>query len=185
MKVSNNYKNYSEVVKQFDECEHHFLKAGLSVNKLLSFLFLNIMLDTARQFKTFNQISEDGKTILDYHYIKQRFNCFVNKELSYDCRDKMENNHLNMMTNRQGGRPCPSTVPSNQNNNLNNTLNTLCNQCESSDHKGNDCFHKDKICNYCKREGYLQKVCYKKQHDDRVNGFTTNKEEDDSDHALI
>ena len=74
MKISNNYKNYSNVVKQFNECRHHFLKTGLSVNKLLSFFFLNIIPDTARQFKTFNQISEDGKTILNYHYIKWKFN---------------------------------------------------------------------------------------------------------------
>ena len=100
MKISNNYKNYSEVVKQFNEHRHHFLKAGLSVNELLSLLFLNIMSDTARQFKTSNQMSEDGKTIPDYHYIKQRFNYFVNKELSYDCQDKMENNHLNIVMNR-------------------------------------------------------------------------------------
>ena len=85
MKINNNYKNYSEIIKQFDKCEYYLLEAGLSVNELLSFLFLNIMSDTARQFKTFNQISEDGKTISDYHYIKQKFNCYINEELSYDC----------------------------------------------------------------------------------------------------
>ena len=149
------------------------------------------MPDTARQFKTFNQVSENDKTIPDYHYIKQRFNCFVNKELSYDCWDKMENNHLNMVMNRRSSRPCPSTVPSDQNNNSsntglnpNNTSNTLCNQCGSLDHKGIDCPHKDKICDYCKREGHLQKACYKKKHNDRVNSITTDKE-DDSNHALI
>ena len=31
MKVSNNYKNYSKVVKQFDERRHCLLEAGLSV----------------------------------------------------------------------------------------------------------------------------------------------------------
>ena len=56
MKISNNYKNYSDIIKQFDEHRHHFLKADLSV--------------TARQFKTFNQILKNGKIIPDYHYIK-------------------------------------------------------------------------------------------------------------------
>ena len=70
MKISNNYKNYSDIIKQFNEYKHHFLKADLSVNKLLLLFFLNIMLNTAKQFKTFNQISENNKIILNYHYIK-------------------------------------------------------------------------------------------------------------------
>lgn len=70
IKISSNYKNYSKIIKQFNEYEHCLLKAGLSVNELLSLLFLNIMSDTARQFKTFNQILKDGKMILDYYYIK-------------------------------------------------------------------------------------------------------------------
>ena len=191
MKISNSYKNYSEIVKQFDEHRCCLLKADLLVNKLLSLLFLNIMPDTARHFKISNQVLKNGRKIPDYHYIKQKFNCFVNEELSYDLQEKMENNHLNMVTSRRGGRPHPSRVPSDWNNNSSNTelnhnnaLNTLCNWCGSLNHKGNDCPHKDKICNYCKRKEHLQKVCFKKQYDDRVNGITTN-EKDDSDHTLI
>ena len=100
MKINNNYKNYFEIIKQFDECRHCLLKAGLLINELLSLFFLNIMPDTVRQFKIFNQISENDKTIPDYHYIKQKFNCFMNEELNYDCWDKMESNHLNIIMNR-------------------------------------------------------------------------------------
>ena len=100
MKISNNYKNYSDVIKLLNECECCLLEASLLVNELLSLLFLNIMPDITRHFKTSNQISEDGRKIPNYHYIKQKFNCFMNKELSYDLQDKMENNHLNMMMNR-------------------------------------------------------------------------------------
>ena len=113
IKVSNNYKNYSEIIKQFNEHKHCLLKADLLINELLSLLFLNIISDTVKQFKTFNQVSENDKTILNYYYIKQRFNCFMNKELSYDCWNKMENNYLNMVMNRQSSRPCPSIIPSN------------------------------------------------------------------------
>ena len=95
------------------------------------------------------------------------------------------------MMSRQGSRPCPSRVPSNWNNNssntgldFNNTLNPLCNWCGLSDYKGNDCFHKNKICDYYKREGHLQKVCFKKQYNNKVNDITIN-EEDDSDYALM
>ena len=96
-----------------------------------------------------------------------------------------------MVTNRWGSRPHFSRVLSNWNNNFSNTesnfnniLSTLCNQCESSDHKSNDCFYKDKICDYCKKERHLQKICFKKQCDDRINDVTTN-EENDSDYAFI
>ena len=191
MKINNNYKNYSEIIKQFNKHKCCFLKTDLLINELLLLFFLNIMPDIVRQFKTFNQMSEDNKIIFNYHYIKQRFNYFVNEELNYDCQNKMENNHLNMVTNRQGGRPHFSTVPSDWNNNssnaelnLNNALNTLCNQCKSLNHKGINCSHKNKICNYCKRKEHLQKTCYKKKYNDRVNSITINKK-DDSDHALI
>ena len=100
MKISNSYKNYSEIVKQFDEHRHCFLKAGLLINELLLFLFLNIISDTVRHFKILNQISKDGRKISDYHYIKQKFNHFVNKEFSYNFQKKIENNHLNMMMSR-------------------------------------------------------------------------------------
>ena len=136
-------------------------------------------------------MSENGKIIFNYHYIKQRFNHFVNEELSYDCQNKMKNNHLNMITNRWSSRSHSNTVFSNQNNNFNNTelnlnnvLNTLCNQCESLNHKGIDCSYKNKICDYCKRKEHLQKACYKKKYDDRINSITTDKK-DDSDHAFI
>ena len=84
MKISNSYKNYSEIVKQFDEHGCCLLKAGLLINELLSLLFLNIMPDTVRHFKISNQVSEDGRKIPDYHYIKQKFNCFVNEEFSHN-----------------------------------------------------------------------------------------------------
>ena len=162
IKISNNYKNYSKIIKQFDEHKCCLLKAGFSINKLLSPFFLNIMPNTVKQFKISNQMSEDGKTIPNYYYIKQIFNCFINEEFSYDCQNKIENNHLNMMTNRQDDRPCLSTILSNWNNNssntelnLNNALNTSYNQCESLNHKGINYLHKDKICNYCKREKHL------------------------------
>ena len=167
------------------------METGLSVNKLLSLFFLNIISDTARHFKTSNQISKNGRKISDYHYIKQKFNCFMNEEFSHNFQKKMENNHLNMMMSRQGSRPCPSRVLNDWNNNFNNTelnlnnvLNTLCNWCESLNHKGNDCFYKNKICDYCKREGHLQKICFKKQCDDKVNDVIIN-EKDDSNHVLI
>ena len=51
-------------------------------------------------------------------------------------------------------------------------------------HKDNNCPHKNKICDYCKREGHLQKVCFKKQHNDKINDITIN-EEDNSDHAFM
>ena len=95
------------------------------------------------------------------------------------------------MMSKQDGRPCPSRVLSNWNNNssnaelnFNNVLNTLCNWCESLNHKGNNCLYKNKICNYCKKEGHLQKVCFKKQYNDKVNNITTN-EKDDSDYTLM
>ena len=191
MKINNNYKNYSEIVKQFNECEYCLLKADLSVNELLLFLFLNIISDTAKHFKTLNQILENDRKISDYHYIKQKFNCFVNKKFSHNFQEKMENNYLNMMMSRWGGKPCPSRVSSDWNNNssnaglnLNNILNTLCNWYESSNHKSNNCFYKNKICNYCKKKEYFQKICFKKQHNDRVNDVTTN-EKDDLNHVLI
>ena len=162
MKINNNYKNYFKIIKQFNKHRYCLLKASLSVNKLLSLLFLNIMPDTAKQFKIFNQMSEDGKTIPNYHYIKQRFNHFVNKKLNYNHQNKMKNNHLNMVTNRWNNRSHSNTVLNNQNNNfsntesnLNNISNTLYNQCGSSDHKGINCSHKNKICNYCKRKEHL------------------------------
>ena len=115
----------------------------------------------------------------------------MNKELSYDCQNKMKNNHLNMMTNRQSSRFCPSTIFNNWNNNSNNTesnfnniLNTLCNWCESSDYKNIDCSHKNKIYDYCKREEHLQKICYKKKCDNKVNSITTDKK-NDSDYTFI
>ena len=191
IKINNSYNNYSEIIKQFNEHRHHFLKTDFLVNKLLSLLFLNIMPDTAKHFKILNQVLEDGRKISDYHYIKQKFNCFINEKFSHDFQKKMENNHLNMVTSRQGGRPHPSKVPNDWNNNssnaglnLNNALNTLCNQCESLNHKGNNCSHKNKICNYCKKEKHLQKICFKKQCDNKVNDITTN-EKDDSDHAFM
>ena len=192
MKINNNYKNYSDVVKQFNKCEYCFLKADLSVNELLSLLFLNIMPDTVRQFKTFNQVSEDDKMISDYHYIKQKFNWFVNNELSHDLWDKMEKNHLNMVMSRQGNRSCPSKILNDWNNNssntelnFNNILNTSCNWCGSLNHKSNDCPHKNKICDYCKKEEHLQKICLKKKHNDRINDVTTNEEKDDSNYTLM
>ena len=103
----------------------------------------------------------------------------------------MENNHLNMVMNRWNGRPCPSIVLNNWNNNssntelnLNNILNTLYNWCKSLNHKGINCSHKNKICNYCKKEEHLQKACYKKKHDDKVNSIITDKK-DNPDHTLI
>ena len=103
----------------------------------------------------------------------------------------MENNHLNMVMNRQSSRSHPSMILSDWNNNSsnigsnsNNVSNTLCNWCESSDHKGINCSHKNKICDYCKRKGHLQKACYKKKCNDRVNSITTDKK-DDPNHALI
>ena len=42
------------------------------------------MSDTAKHFKTLNHISENNKKILDYYYIKQKFNYFINEELSHN-----------------------------------------------------------------------------------------------------
>ena len=115
----------------------------------------------------------------------------MNKELNYDHWNKMKNNYLNMVMNRQSSRSHPSTILNDWNNNfnnarlnLNNILNTLCNWCGSLNHKGINCSHKDKICDYCKRKEHLQKACYKKKHNDKVNDITTDKK-DDSNHIFI
>ena len=96
-----------------------------------------------------------------------------------------------MMTSRQDGRLCLNRILSDWHNNssntelnLNNILSTLCNQCELSDHKGNDCLHKNKICNYYKKEKHFQKICFKKQYNNKVNDVTTNKK-DDSNYAFM
>ena len=130
--------------------------------------------------------------ISNYHYIKWKFNQFVNDKLSHDFWDKMEKNHLNIVTSRWGNRSCLNRVFSDWNNNsskaelnFNNILNILCNQCGSLDYKSNDCFYKNKICNYCKKKKHLQKVCFKKKCDDRINDVIINKEEDDSDHIFM
>ena len=63
MKISSDYKNYYEVVKQFDERVYRLEEAGLTIKEPRSKLFLNIMPDSARQFlRTSNQVSgEDSK----------------------------------------------------------------------------------------------------------------------------
>ena len=64
MKISSDYKNYYEVVKQFDERVCRFEEAGLTIKELRSTLFLNIMPDSARQFlRTSNQVSEEDSKV--------------------------------------------------------------------------------------------------------------------------